>query len=534
MRQWLPPGHLVWWLIEVVDALDVSGFEKRAKLGRAGCRPIAPRTLLAILIYGYALGERSSRRLERLCETDVAFRVLAGNGSGGRGPDHATLARFRQQHEQALEGLFTQVLVMCAKSGLGKLGMIAIDGTKIAADASKQANMSEKRLREQLAKAAAAAVREAAETDTAEDEEFGAARGDELPPEMAPGPDRAARIRALLDDLDAERAAEQQAGAQQAEQRADEQAARAEKYLARLADPNGPGAGVGAPPAAVDRVIVARLRLERELRRGHQRLARYQAKVDAAAAQGRLLAGSKPGPIEQHGDVRAARAQLAAAEAAAASGNDEGVVAGGARRGRDRIRNLTDPDSRLMKSSQGGWVQGFNAQLAVTDDQIVIAADLVQDGNDTRQLTPMMTAAQQAAELMIRSRTEPNPGEQVGTFVADAGYLSEANLTAEGPDRLIALGKSHALHRDARDSPAAGEPPPDATPTGQMGHRLRTPEGHALYARRGVTVEPVNGHLKDRHGLRRFSRRGLSAARSELIFTAMVANLLKIHRASTV
>ena len=181
IRDWLKPEHLVWWLIDVVDALDVSAFETSARLGAAGRAPYAPRTLLAILLYGYAHGQRSSRQLERLCGVDVAFRILAGNASGHDAPDHSTLARFRQRHDQALEELFTQVLVLCANGGLGKLGMIAIDGTKIAANAAKAANSSESRLREKFAAEVAKILAEADAVDAAEDEQYGDARGDELP-----------------------------------------------------------------------------------------------------------------------------------------------------------------------------------------------------------------------------------------------------------------------------------------------------------------------------------------------------------------
>jgi transposase len=529
MRQWLPPGHLVWWLIEVVEALDVSAFEMSAKLGRAGRRPFAPRTLLAILIYGYALGERSSRQLERLCQTDVAFRVLAGNGSGTEAPDHATLARFRQRHDSALEGLFLQVLVLCARAGLGRLGMIAVDGTKIAANASKQANMTEDRLRDELARTVSGILRDAEDVDAAEDAEFGEARGDELPLAMVPGPERKARIKAILDQLDADRAAETAA----AEQISEQQAERVADYLARLADPVGPGQ-VGAGPAGVDRVAVAQLRLQREIRNAEQRVLAHQAKAAAAAQQGRRLSGRTPVPVEQHAHVRRARAQLEAVQAAAEVAAVAPKPASDSVQSHAQVRrNITDPDSRLMPTAQGGWVQGFNAQLAVTDDQIIIGVDVVSAANDTQQLIPMMATVEQAAGLIISNRHAPVSGERLGTIVADAGYLTVANLTAEGPDRLIALGKNHRQHRDAREHPTAGPPPPDASPIEQMAHRLRTPEGHELYRRRGVTVEPVNAHLKDRIGLRRLSRRGLPAARSEVTFAATVANLLKIYRAQT-
>ena len=127
------------------------------------------------------------------------------------------------------------------------------------------------------------------------------------------------------------------------------------------------------------------------------------------------------------------------------------------------------------------------------------------------------------------------PGAQpapIGIVLADAGYLSDTNLTAPGPDRLIALGKRRTLEHDAQEHPAEGPPPCDTAPLQAMRHRLRTDEGIATYRRRGATVEPVNGHLKDRIRLRQFARRGLTAAASELTLAASVANLMEIYRAA--
>jgi transposase len=138
MRDWLPAGHLAWFVIDAVNVLDVSGFAARptpagSAAGRAG---YDPRVLLALLVYGYARGLRSSRKIERACTEDVAFRVICAQDR----PDHATIARFRRQHfadQQAMAGLFGQVLAIAATAGLGRLGIVAVDGTKIAANASK-------------------------------------------------------------------------------------------------------------------------------------------------------------------------------------------------------------------------------------------------------------------------------------------------------------------------------------------------------------------------------------------------------------
>ncbi|MFC3515739.1 transposase, partial [Amycolatopsis halotolerans] len=148
---------------------------------------------------------------------------------------------------------------------------------------------------------------------------------------------------------------------------------------------------------------------------------------------------------------------------------------------------------------------------------------------DTAELAPMITRAEQAAVVINQERAEP---ETTGTVLADAGYCSEDNLTpAEGPqvfDRLIATGKSRDLQRDATTNPASGPPPQDATAAESMRHRLRTPAGAALYKKRGATVEPVNGHLKDRNRLRQFSMRGLTHCLGELTLTATAHNLHRL------
>jgi transposase len=203
MREWLPAGHLVWMVIDTVAALDLRAFRGRAKLGGAGRAPLDPAMLLALLIYAYAHGQRSSRQIERLCQTDIAFKVICGN----RAPDHTVIARFRARNDAAFAEVFAQVLMMCAKAGLGRFGTVAIDGTKIAANASKHATRSEDSLRVEAARILA----EAAAVDAAEDAEFGDARGDELPPELADPTTRAARIKEALAQIEAEKAAESEA-----------------------------------------------------------------------------------------------------------------------------------------------------------------------------------------------------------------------------------------------------------------------------------------------------------------------------------
>lgn len=174
-----------------------------------------------------------------------------------------------------------------------------------------------------------------------------------------------------------------------------------------------------------------------------------------------------------------------------------------------------------------GFLQGYNAQVAVTSDQLIVAVSLGQSTNDQHCFVPMMHTAQDVA-ARFHARTG-SAEHAIGTMLADAGYDNDANLAAAGPDRLIAVGKGRDQARAAAEDPAHGPPPADATPREANGHRLRTEQGQAVYKRRGATVEPDIGNLKKI--IDRFSRRGLNNATSELHLAATAFNLMKIHRA---
>jgi len=191
------------------------------------------------------------------------------------------------------------------------------------------------------------------------------------------------------------------------------------------------------------------------------------------------------------------------------------------------VVNTTDPDSRIMPTRKG-FLQGYNAQVAVSADQVIVAVALEQSTNDQACFVPMMHAAQQAATQL--HRLSGNDNHLIGTVLADAGYAADANLTAPGPDRLIALGKGRDQSKAAAGEPAHGPPPPHATARQAMQHRLRTDSGRALYKRRGATVEPAIANLKAILG--RFSRRGMNAALGELQLAASAFNLMKTYRAT--
>ena len=197
LREWLAADHLAWLVLDAVGELDLSGFYRAYRDDGHGRAALDPAMMVALLLYAYAIGVRSSRAIERRCREDVAFRVIAAN----QAPDHATVARFRARHEDAIGELFAQVLGLCARAGLVRLGVVAVDGTKIAAAATHHATRSYEQIAREI-------LEQAAELDAAEDERYGDARGDELPPGLQTAKGRRERLRAAKQALDAEREAD--------------------------------------------------------------------------------------------------------------------------------------------------------------------------------------------------------------------------------------------------------------------------------------------------------------------------------------
>jgi len=202
LRDWLPADHLAWFILDVVDQLDLGPFLKAYRADGHGRAAYQPQMLLAVLLYAYCTGIRSSRQIERRCQEDIAFRVLAGNST----PDHVTIARFRVRHEQALAGLLIQSLKLCATAGMVRLGLVALDGTKVEANAAAAANRTHAHLEAQVAEL----LQQAAATDQAEDREHGTGCGDELPRTLVGRAERLARLQHAKAQLEAEAAARQQ------------------------------------------------------------------------------------------------------------------------------------------------------------------------------------------------------------------------------------------------------------------------------------------------------------------------------------
>jgi transposase len=417
MREWLPEDDLAFVVLDAVAALDLGEFRRRYRADGHGRAALDPEMMIALLLYGYCQGERSSRVIEKRCVRDVGYRVIAG----GLYPDHATIARFRVRHEKALGGLFSQVLRLLAAEGMVSLGLLSLDGTKLAGNAAQKANRTLPQIEKILAEAAAA----------------DAAEGDNPQP---------ATPRAL---------------ARRAERR---------ERLARARD---------------------RLAAEDKARRDAQRA--KQDAWEAAVAAGKRR-GHRPGD-----EPRANRA------------------------GTEPRANITDPDVRVMRN-QKGYVAGYNGQVVVTADQVIVGAMLSQHPVDRTLLHPLLDQCRdQLAAAGIRPKLR--------TVLADSGYVSEENFARADQDKLRLLAPLAKDPARPGGRPAKRARHLDQYPaTVRARRRLRHPRGQEDYKLRSRTVEPVFGQLKTCQKLSTMSRRGLTACQSEWLLACTAHNLRKLHR----
>jgi transposase len=525
MRLWVGRDHFVWFLIEVTEGLDTTALEARCRPGKG--RPgYDPRMLAVLLIYAYCQAERSSRRIEERCRTDAAFRVATGNLV----PDHSTICRFRAAaacEGGPLEDLFARVLFVLAAAGLGRLDVISVDGSKIWADASKQANRTEAGLR----KLARAILDEAARADgegcACAGHQHGEAAGLDGPQScgccdggMLPGlgldgpavprggwggAPRAQRIAAGLAGLQAARL----------EAEAQRRAA-AETYLAAAREGMPPRGGIPADVA----VQVAQLRLEQAQAKDAATDARW-------AAAGRRLPGRRR-PGADSARTRKARGQLAAAVKARTDKNAADAAQDGTRKEPQPVRNITDPDSRIMHCTLRGLVQAYNCQAPRTADGVFLLPRATQDVNDARQVEPAIadiTRSQQVIAAGHAAGRHPSFRSAIGTVLFDPGYFSKNNIELPGPGRLIGTGGSWT-----DTTPQHGPGCDHHDPRDQMAHNLATRQGRDLYRRRAPLSEGAFAYLKDIIGLRRFAMRGLPKAHGELLLACTAANIHLLYR----
>lgn len=485
LRDWVAGDHLVWTVLEAVMEMDLSAFYGAYRADGHGRPAYEPSMMVALLLYAYARGNRSSRGIERECQEDVAYRVIAAN----RVPDHSTIAEFRCRHEAALSELFGEVLVLCREAGLVNVGVVAVDGTKVHANASNMANRDYRQLAEEI-------LADAARIDAEEDERYGDARGDELPEQLRTAEGRRKALREAKERL-ARRRAEGAAAA-------------------------GETAAVGVALEFDQDLIVARDQgREGWLREAKRQLDEHRQAHPRPVPRdraGRLLAGERR-LVEDLAVEREANEAYADYRA-------RGVMKNGRRFGAPPKPylppeepvgkvNTTDPDSKNLKAFRG-YVQGYNAQAVVTEQQIVIAAEVNVDPQDFSHLGPMVKAAQ--AEL-----ANAGVNEQPDVVLADAGYWHFQQM-----DELAAQGIAVLIPPDSTKRKTA-RPGWDGGRYSFMRAVLAGP-GRELYDKRHKVIEPVFGQIKFNRRVDRFLRRGRGAVRSEWRLVTATHNLLKLHQ----
>lgn len=283
MREWLPDDHLAWFVADAVAEMDLAPFYGAYREDGWGRAAFEPQMMVSLLLYAYAVGERSSRGIERRCREDVAFRVLAANQI----PDHATIARFRARHEQALANTFTQVLTLCAKAGLVSVGVVALDGSLISANASPAATRAYPEIRAEVERM----LEDAATTDEREDAELGEARGDELPEDLADRRSRRERLRRCREELEADHVAELRSHEEHLERRAAWEAEHGRKLAGRKPTPPSEDALQKAKINTTDPD-------SRPLQHGSSSVQGYNAQVLAAEGQVILAADLTQSPVD--------------------------------------------------------------------------------------------------------------------------------------------------------------------------------------------------------------------------------------------
>jgi len=478
---WLPENHLVFFLLDLAAELDLG--EIHAYYGQKdprGEKAYDPRMMVVLLLYAYCVGLPSSRKIEKACWEDAAFRVLTGNQQ----PDHSRISDFRRRHLGALAGLFVQVLKVCQKAGLVSLGHVALDGTKIRANASKHKAMSHERMlksERQLEGEMRALLRKAELIDAQEDGQYGKGkRGDELPEELQRRSSRLEWIRKAKAELEAEAAA--------AKARQREEQAKAAEQEATEAESSG--------DEQRSKRSARRARAARKRADDAQKLA-----IEKAEAAGLDLVST------------------AASDSWAMPQRTLPTDAAGSPKPSAQ-RNFTDPDSHILKGGDG-WIQGYNAQAAVdADHQVIVAIGVSNQASDAVHLLAML------------ERIHANTGQQPDVLIADAGYCSTANLEACEERGLNAYISTSRQEHGHLPRPSRGRAPRDLDARGRMDRKLRSVSGQAIYALRKTVVEPVFGQIKGARRLDRFRLRGLEQVNGEWALMATTHNILKLFRAS--
>ena len=492
VRDWVPPDHLAWFVIEAVKGMNLRPFYAGYRADGHGRAAYDPSMMVRLILFAFSTGVRSSRAIERHCREHVAYRVITGNLI----PDHVTIARFICRHERALADLFNEVLRLCAEAGLVDSGVVSIDGTRIAGNASRERN----REFEQIAREILEQVQAA---DEAEDEEFGEARGDELPEPLRTPEGRREFLRRARRKLRGDEKSSDGLGAEGEQEKPEGAAEREYEFDPERVVMRSPGRRGWlrdadrqlerqrwenpdpVPRSREERLLLAAGRLEDQL--GAERAGNEA--YEAYRRQGRMRDGRRFGrPPDPH--------QLPEVPS--------GKV------------NLTDPDSKLIPDGLF-FVQGYNAQAAVNEHQIVLAAEITNDSTDFSHLDPMVTAT-------LTELEQAGVPQRPEAIAADAGYWNEHQM-----DEIVA--NKHIPVLIAPDKGSRGTPRKTWSGVRAQWMRavLQSEHGGERYRKRRQTVEPLFGHTKHNKGVTRFLKRGRVKVRTEWRLHMTGHNLTKLY-----
>lgn len=505
VRDWLPPRHLAWGLLELCGQMDLAPFRSWYRADGQGRPAYHPVMMVTLVCYCFCKGIRSSRAVEAATFDDVGARVICGNLH----PDHATVHRFITRHEQAVKGLLAASVAACAKQGLVSVEVVAGDGTKVRASASAAANLTLDQLDAQIgeleqavaaqAQAWLAQVLAADAQDRLAGDDGDDGGGGGRPGGGPGGGPKAAASRAKLGrgrqarQLLAAREQQRQQGAQ----------AQREEQISRL------GARAARSQASADALAAA----------AEAKAARYQSRArdKAAAGSRRRPDGRQPAAAADNAHVRRAREQARKATAALEQARAKPPAAPG----KPLKINITDPSSMVMQAKNGGFGQLHNVQaLACRSSQVILTIGTHPSPADTAALHPLLEQAR--ATLDAAGISDP-----IGSALFDAGYASDANFTAACQGELYV-----AVTREARQTGRLRDGRKPATRKDswqQMARKLDTAQGQALYRQRSAIIEPVFAQLFARLGRHLNYRR--QRADLELSLWGTSHNLLKALRA---
>jgi transposase len=542
VRDWLPEDHLAFFVIDTVAELDLGEFFAAYRADGRGGSVYDPAMMLAVLLYAYCTGERSSRRIERRLVEDVAYRVVAANQQ----PDHATLARFRARHQDAIAGLFGQVLGLCVKAGLVDAGVVAIDGTKIAANASFFANRKQESLAKELAghaelnqtenstgsgdgglaaaahAAAKAVLDEAAAVDETEDAEHGDSLGGELPPEWAGGRDRRARIRAALEELESQKARD---------------------YESRMAER-------AKKETALGRKLTGPKPKEHSAKRSKPR------RANTTDPHSRIIAQASKGVVQGYNAQAAATAdQIVLAAEVTVTTNDQPHFVPMATAARENLTDAAHTEGVGTFVADAGYWTAANATTDVEaevliatrttawrkadkpdDDKLAVLAKVNRKELSQRQAGQILGVSHTWVRDMtkryfgtegqrITRSGEPEPEEWIP--VIERLDRDEISKRAAADELTVSWARVNTMLAHVR-----GEATDPTIARKQMDDKLENPENTELYGKRSTSIEPVFGNIKGNLGYRRFSRRSLPAVNSEWRLMCTVHNLLKLQPAT--